>query len=385
MNTSGTEPRIRIGSSRKADTAAAIAELGQAIDQTAIGLVVVFASLAYDPAVLVPALGKYFSGATVIGCSTAGEIGPTGYSDYSLTGFSIHRDDLAFEVALLEDLPVFAPRAGQRFAHDLKERLQRRKPSLVPEFSFALMLIDGLSVREEAVARAFHDGLGGIPLVGGSAGDDLAFHRTWVFHGDRCVSQAALLLVAATPFPFTTFKTQHFVSSQERLVVTAAIPEKRIVTEINGCPAAAEYARALGMNVDLLDPMAFAAHPVAVRIGNADFVRSIQRVNPDGSLTFYCAIDVGIVFMLAQGHDMLENLVALLADIERRIGTPALMLGCDCILRNLEARQLGIRERLGDLLARNNVVGFSTYGEQYGGIHVNQTLTGIAIGRGRPA
>ena len=385
MNTSGTEPRIRIGSSRKADTAAAIAELGQAIDQTAIGLVVVFASLAHDPAVLVPALGQHFSGATVIGCSTAGEIGPTGYSDYSLTGFSIHRDDLAFEVALLEDLPVFVPRAGQRFAHDLKERLQRRKPSLVPEFSFALMLIDGLSVREEAVARAFHDGLGGIPLVGGSAGDDLAFRRTWVFHGDCCVSQAALLLVAATPFPFTTFKTQHFVSSQERLVVTAAIPEKRIVTEINGCPAAAEYARALGMNVDLLDPMAFAAHPVAVRIGNADFVRSIQRVNPDGSLTFYCAIDVGIVFKLAQGHDMLENLVALLADIERRIGTPALMLGCDCILRNLEARQLGIRERLGDLLARNNVVGFSTYGEQYGGIHINQTLTGIAIGRGRPA
>jgi hypothetical protein len=31
----------------------------------------------------------------------------------------------------------------------------------------------------------------------------------------------------------------------------------------------------------------FAAHPVVVRIGNADFVRSIQRVNPDGSLSFF--------------------------------------------------------------------------------------------------
>jgi hypothetical protein len=26
------------------------------------------------------------------------------------------------------------------------------------------------------------------------------------------------------------------------------------------------------------------------------------------------------------------------------------------------------------------VVGFNTYGEQYGGVHVNQTLTGVAIG-----
>ena len=28
------------------------------------------------------------------------------------------------------------------------------------------------------------------------------------------------------------------------------------------------------------------------------------------------------------------------------------------------------------------MVGFSTYGEQFGAMHVNQTFTGIAIGRG---
>jgi hypothetical protein len=29
---------------------------------------------------------------------------------------------------------------------------------------------------------------------------------------------------------------------------------------------------------------------------------------------------------------------------------------------------------------RNNAVGFCTYGEQYEAMHMNQTLTGIAIG-----
>ena len=32
------------------------------------------------------------------------------------------------------------------------------------------------------------------------------------------------------------------------------------------------------------------------------------------------------------------------------------------------------------LLAQNHAIGFSTYGEQFHGMHVNQTFTGVAIG-----
>jgi hypothetical protein len=31
------------------------------------------------------------------------------------------------------------------------------------------------------------------------------------------------------------------------------------------------------------------------------------------------------------------------------------------------------------ILSRHNVVGFSTYGEQFNSMHVSQTLTGVAI------
>jgi hypothetical protein len=31
-------------------------------------------------------------------------------------------------------------------------------------------------------------------------------------------------------------------------------------------------------------------------------------------------------------------------------------------------------------MAQNRVFGFSTYGEQYNGLHLNQTFTGVAIG-----
>ena len=40
---------------------------------------------------------------------------------------------------------------------------------------------------------------------------------------------------------------------------------------------------------------------------------------------------------------------------------------------------------MSDILRRNNAVGFNTYGEQFCGVHVNQTLTAVALGSGAAA
>ena len=46
----------------------------------------------------------------------------------------------------------------------------------------------------------------------------------------------------------------------------------------------------------------------------------------------------------------------------------------------VEAVQDGLEDRVGEILRRNRAVGFNTYGEQFCGVHVNQTLTAIALG-----
>jgi hypothetical protein len=58
-------------------------------------------------------------------------------------------------------------------------------------------------------------------------------------------------------------------------------------------------------------------------------------------------------------------------------------LGFDCILRRLEAEQKQKSLDVSQVLKRHGVVGFSTYGEQYRSMHVNQTFTGVAIGKAR--
>jgi hypothetical protein len=109
-------------------------------------------------------------------------------------------------------------------------------------------------------------------------------------------------------------------------------------------------------------------------------VRSIQKANDDGSLSFYCAIDNGLVLTLAKGMDLVENLQKQLSAIRDVVPNPELIIGCDCILRRLEVQEKGLLHDVRNALKTEKILGFSTYGEQFNAIHVNQTLTGIAIG-----
>ena len=83
---------------------------------------------------------------------------------------------------------------------------------------------------------------------------------------------------------------------------------------------------------------------------------------------------------VARGVDLVANLEDALAQVSARIGPPQLVLACDCILRKLEIAESGLQSRVERHPAANNAVGFNTYGEQFCGVHVNQTLTAIAFG-----
>jgi hypothetical protein len=166
--------------------------------------------------------------------------------------------------------------------------------------------------------------------------------------------------------------------------VTAADPATRVVTEINAEPAAEEYARIAGLDLGQLTPLAFAEYPVMVRVGGDWYVRSIARMNPNGSLTFFCAIDEGIVLTLARREDIAANLAQLFDLIRAEIGSPQLVVGFDCVLRRLEAENRQLKHELNNIMAANKVIGFCTYGEQFGAMHVNHTFTAVAFGSAPP-
>jgi hypothetical protein len=152
------------------------------------------------------------------------------------------------------------------------------------------------------------------------------------------------------------------------------------VFELNAEPAALEYARSVGVEPSSLAPMSFAAHPVIVRIGGDYYCRSIQRVNPDNSLSFFCAIDDGVVLTVAEPKDMVKSMAAELERLDAAIGGVDLVLGFECVLRRLDAENRQVKHMISDLYQRYHVAGFHTYGEQFNAMHLNQTFTGVAIG-----
>ncbi len=348
-------------------------------------MALVFCSAHYDREELAAALAELFGPIPVVGCTTAGEITPFGYAAGSLVGIGFPREDFTIVARRIDDLDRFSIAEAPRVLRSLLEQrdaaLAARTDDFLDRGSFAFLMIDGMSRCEEMVVSALHSVLMDIPLFGGSAGDELRFERTFVLNEGRFHTNAAVLLLVTTARRFTVFRTEHFVASNRKMVVTGADPQSRIVTEINAEPAGREYARMVGLEGEPLTPMIFAAHPVVVRVGGEYHVRSIQKVNEDESLTFYCAIDEGIVLTVAEGVDPVENFEGMMLRLAAELGGPPdLVLGCDCILRRLELEQRQLKQVMSDSLARHKVVGFCAYGEQYNAMHVNQTFTGVAIG-----
>ncbi|SHE46710.1 FIST N-terminal domain-containing protein [Vibrio gazogenes] len=371
---------ILTGHSYAPDAATAVSELRTQISQPHMALVIFFCSSNYDLQQLTTAINQLFPDELVVGCTTAGEIGPAGYLNHSLAGISFSAACCTAVVGHLDRLQSFEISYGRTFAQDLLRQLESTDSYIKTNQDFGFLLIDGLSVREEPVTHALQDGLGSVRMVGGSAGDELDFEQTWIFADGQFHPDSAALILINTSLKFHLFKTQHFISGRERMVVTEVDAKSRVVKEINGLPAATEYARLVNVDPEQLTSDHFAAWPVVVMIDGTDFVRSIQHANPDGSLTFYCAIDEGVVLRVAHGENMLDKLTTTLTALEEQLEHIQGMLVCDCILRNLEASHDGSKTAISKLFSQYNAVGFSTYGEQFGGVHINQTLTGIAFG-----
>ncbi len=378
-----TQQSIRLGQSTSKEPHTAVKEFHAAVYQPNMELVIFFCSSHYDLDVIAEEINSLFPKQKIIGCTTAGEIGPKGYIEHTLSGVSFSSDGFTAAVGYMNDLKHVNHERGEVFVNNLLQQLEERTPSTNSENSFAFLLVDGLSLREEQIAHVLQNALGEIVLVGGSAGDDLCFKKTWIFADGAFHTESVVLILVNTIYPFKAFKAQHFVCGDEKMVVTQADPEQRIVNEINGYPAVEEYARIVNTPVAELDPIQFSATPLVIRINGVDYVRSIQQANSDGSLKFYCAIDNGLVFTAAHGIDLIKNIDQTFKEIQSSVGKPQLVLACDCILRNLELQRQGLKKEVEKIFQNNCVVGFSTYGEQFRGIHINQTITGLAIGASR--
>ncbi|MEM9060983.1 MAG: FIST N-terminal domain-containing protein [Pseudomonadota bacterium] len=359
------------------DATEALAEVAEAFQGCDLAFVLLFVSPVHDREAIAAGCAGHLSDTQVLGCTTAGELGPEGYQHGSLMALGFPRSHFVVRTHLIQPLSEFSVDQGSTVASDLM-RTDGLGEAALWDHRFTLLFIDGLSRREDAVVAALAPSLGAVPLIGGSAGDGLDFGETFVVHDGCFHADAAVLAMVHTKCPIKGFRLDNFVPTDRRMVVTGADPAERLVTEINVEPAAREYARIVGKDPEQLSPFIFAENPVVVRIGGEHFCRSIQKVEDNGDLRFYCAIDEGLVLTVANSTEIVDHLDASLTELAEET-PPDLVLGFDCVLRRLDVETSQKTQDMSRVLARHGVLGFNTYGEQFRGMHLNQTFTGVAV------
>ena len=307
----------------------------------------------------------------VLACSSAGGFAFDGYDDDSVIA-------VAFPAASFSAQAAWLPNLRQHMAMDWMaalRNLSEQSPVGAGRSRFGLLLIDGMSGREELVAAAVDATIPDLLVLGGTAGDGLRFGKTWLAMDGEERPSSALFCMITTDFAVEDVVFDHFRPVGLPMVVTDADPETRIIREINAEPAAAEYARLIGVEEADLGPKSFAENPLLTRSGERHVVRAISGVTPDGGLSLMSSIDTGAILTIGRPDSLTEGLRRRM----EQIGRAELVLGFDCVLRRIAITQAGEEDTVRQLCRDYRIAGFNTYGEQHGGIHMNQTFVGLAF------
>lgn len=343
-----------------------------------IELLLFHTSTLFDLDTVAKEISARFPHVNIVGCTSAGEFNKNGYGTEKLLAVAFLKNEFSIATALVPNLGEVNFDEAHDIASGLRRALQGRERRYDTEQHFVISVLDGLTRHEEHFLETFATAFGNIPHLGGSAGDDLKLEATYVFYNGEFHRDAAVLLLVGTGKPFTVFSIDHINSPVSKLVVTHADPESRTVYEINGEPAAQYYASLLGMKAEDLTPDVFSMFPLAVMVGGKYFIRSIQKVDlATNAITFYCAVDIGIILTFVQMGDCIEALESKLDKLRAQLGEPEFVYACDCFLRRLEIQQGKNDHEIRRLQQMYNVAGFNAYGEHIHSVHLNQTFTGV--------
>jgi hypothetical protein len=340
-------------------------------------VVIFFTSHKNDGTLLSKILHQRFAGAEVIGCTTAGTFTE---KTHSTEGTAV--------LALGSNVVKRCSAALARFDKGVEQGVQAAVATISKALNIDLRkadatrfvgveLLEGLKMTEEAVNEALGNSAPAISFVGGSAGDNVEFKETKVFHNGKASNNGAVLLMLETATPFIISKTCSFRPTGAKFTVTRADEANRTVYEFDGEPVLKKYARAVGVAVDKLDSSVFMTSPVGLMIDGKPWIRSPQQVLQDGGIKFYCRINEGMEIELMQATDLIVNLQTALQDAQQELGGPIRGgLVFNCILRRLELDAKNLHAAYLTCYSGMTIAGFHTYGESWLG-HMNQTSTAL--------
>jgi len=358
-------------------------------------LIIVFSTVAYDQKKMLDGVRSVSKEIPLVGCSDSGEITTEGPVSKHVAVMALWADTIDFTVGVGTGTDKDSHEAGATAAKEVKKKAEK-------EISLFTMLLDGLAENGAAAVRGVQEVFGkNFPIMGGSAGDDFLFKKTYEYYNDQVLTNAMVGIGLSGKFSFGVGVRHGWEPIGLPMKVTKSEGGKLI--EVNNRPALSIYEDYFGKKAEELirEPIARMAYtyPLGMSVeGSSELlIRDVVIANKKGEITCAAEIPEGSEIRLMLGDpdkatqaakEAAERALAQLKGVK-----PKAVFVFDCMARN---KLLG--PRIGEeIAALQNVlgkevplIGFYTYGEQapLGGVlgpecfsvFHNETMTLMVLG-----
>jgi hypothetical protein len=337
---------------------------------TPANLFIVFSSVKYDQEKMLAGVRSVSGSALLVGCSTAGEITTDGpVKKNSVAVMAIQSDKVKFYAGVGDDIAKNPRKAGAKVVDEVKKQTSEKLTAF-------MMLPDVLVGNGADIVRGVLDSIGEhFPVVGGAAGDDFQFKKTYQYLNDKVYSGAVVGLGMVGDLKIGIGVKHGWIPIGIPKKVTKS--SGSVLHELDGKPAIAIYDDYFGeeakeLRTETLAKLAI-TYPLGIKTAGSEemLIRDPITVDEHGSITCAAEIPEGSEIQLMIGSREEAVKVAKQAAekaIEQLNGAkPKAVIIFNCIARNkLFGERSGeeidaIQEAVGKDVP---LIGFYTYGEQ---------------------
>ncbi len=327
-------------------------------DQPAI--LFVFITDRYDPEAVVSALNQKLDGVPFAGMCAAGILYGNQVYTSGVAILALHGEELEAQTVLSSGLNKNPFDVG-KFTAD-KILANGHEDGIVAVFP------DGFSSNIAEMLRGLYMNMGpSFQYIGGGAGDNLKFYKTYQFT-EQGVATDAVAAAMIRGIPVNISLGHGWESYGEPIMVTRA--EGKRVYEIDGKPAFDAYKdRFEGVTIDSFSSVGM-KHPLGfIDVNGHYYIRDPLSVNPDdNSINCVSEVPPNAIGNIMKGEvsQLINTARSVCINAKKTSKNPSFALICDCISRYLlmadefEAELETFREVIGDDVP---VVGALTFGE----------------------
>ena len=332
-------------------------------------LIIVFSTVAYDQEKMLEGVRSVSKEIPLAGCSDFGEITTEGPVSKHVAVMALNTPDIEWTIGIGKGTDKDSFEAGKEAAEEIKKKAKA-------PLSLFTMFLDGLAENGAAAVRGVQEVFGkNFPIMGGSAGDDFLFQKTYQYYNDQVLTNAMVGIGLSGKFSFGVGVRHGWEPIGLPMKVTKAVGGKLI--EVNNRPALSIYEDYFGKKAEELikEPIARMAYtyPLGMSVEGSPelLIRDVVIANEKGEITCAAEIPEGSEIRLMLGDyekaiqaakEAAENALAQLKGTK-----PKAIFVFNCV-----ARYKLLGARIGEEIAAiQNVlgkevplIGFYTYGEQ---------------------